>query len=111
MWKSRFILADRSDFYIIDNQSMAVHAIARRTLTSLSVDEILLLMNRTTNFRDLPLKVEMAPPCLKHMYSVYLRCCRDQCLPLLAVGYAARIRLGQGYFREAQDHLCSPCLS
>ena len=36
------ILSDRSDFYITDNLSMAVHAFAMGTLTSLSVDEIML---------------------------------------------------------------------
>ena len=34
----------RLDFYMIDNPSIAVHAFARRKLTSLSVDEILLPM-------------------------------------------------------------------
>ena len=51
-----------------DNLSIAVHAFPMHMLTSLSVDEILLLrcVNRSTNFRGLPLKVEMAPH-LKHM--------------------------------------------
>ena len=41
-------------------------------LTSLLVEEILLLryVNLSTNFIDQPLRVEMAPSCLKHMYSV-----------------------------------------
>ena len=38
-----FILSDKSDFHIIDNQSIAVHNFANCMLTSLSVDEILLL--------------------------------------------------------------------
>ena len=40
--KSRFILSDWSDFYHIDRRKVAVHAFARRKLTSFSVDEILL---------------------------------------------------------------------
>ena len=52
-----FILLDRLDNHIIDNLSIAVHTFAKRTLVSLSVDEILLLryVNFSTNFRDLPL--------------------------------------------------------
>ena len=51
---------------------MAVHTFTRHMLTSLSVDEILLLwyVNLSTNFRGLPLKMEMAPSLLKHMYTV-----------------------------------------
>ena len=70
--KSCFILLERSNFHIIDNLSVAVHAFARYMLTSLLVDEIFLLgyMNFYTNFRGLPLKVEMAFSCLKHTNSV-----------------------------------------
>ena len=60
-WKKyRFILSDRSD---IDMMWIAVHTITWRMLTSLSVDEIFSLkyVNRFTNFRGLPFKVEMAP--------------------------------------------------
>ena len=43
-WKKFcFILSDRSDFYMIDNLLIAAHTFARHMLTSLSVDEILLL--------------------------------------------------------------------
>ena len=51
---------------------IAVHTFAEHMLTSLSVDEILLpkYVNLSTNFRDLPLKVEMAPSYFKHMNSV-----------------------------------------
>ena len=42
--KSCFILPDRSDFYMINNLSIAIHRFARCVMTSLSVDEILLPM-------------------------------------------------------------------
>ena len=59
---------------MIDNLSIAVHIFAKCVLISLSVDEMLLLryLNLSTNFRGLPLRVEMAPFCLKYMYSVLL---------------------------------------
>ena len=55
-----------------NNLSIVVNALARRMLTLLSVDEILLLryVNWSTNFRGLPLRVEMVPSCLKHMNSI-----------------------------------------
>ena len=61
--KSSFILSGTSDFPMIDNLSIAVHACARRMLTLLSVGEILLLrdVNLSTNFGGLPLRIEMAP--------------------------------------------------
>ena len=37
--KSRFILLDRLEFHMIDNLSIAVHALARNILMLLSVDE------------------------------------------------------------------------
>ena len=45
-----------------DNLSIAVHAFMKHMLTSLSVDEILLLsyVDWYTNFRSLPTKMEMA---------------------------------------------------
>ena len=54
--KSYFILFGRSDFHNFDNMSIIVHATPMRMLTSLSVDEILLLryMNLSTIFRDRP---------------------------------------------------------
>ena len=61
-WKEfRFILSERSDFYMIDNQSVSFLTFARRMLTSLSVDEILLprYMNLCTNFRGQLLRVEV----------------------------------------------------
>ena len=41
--KSHFVLSDGSDFYIIDNLSIAVCTFTRCMLILLSVDEILLL--------------------------------------------------------------------
>ena len=72
-WKnSRFISSDRSNFYMIDNQSIAVYAFAWRILTSLSVDETLLprYVKFSTNFRGPPFRVEMAPSRIKFMYSL-----------------------------------------
>ena len=55
-----------------DNRSMAFHDFARGILTSISVDEVLLsrYVNLPINFRGRPLRVEMAPSRLKHMYTV-----------------------------------------
>ena len=63
------------NFHKIDNLSIEVYAFLRRILTSLSVDETLLpkYINLSTNFKGLPLRVEMAPSCLKHMNLFYLR--------------------------------------
>ena len=49
----RFVLSERSDCHMVDNLSMAVHAIPMGMLTSLSVDEILLpsYVKWSTNFR------------------------------------------------------------
>ena len=69
---SHFILSETSDFIMNDNPSKAVHAFPIHMLIPLSADEIFHSrhMNWSTNFRDLPLKVEMAPFCLKYMNSV-----------------------------------------
>ena len=71
--------------YVIDNLSIAVHTFARRVLTSLSVDKILLsrYANFSTNFRGLPLKVDRAPSLFKHMHSR-----GSQCLLLLVIGFS-----------------------
>ena len=55
--KSRFILSEKSDFHMIDNLSIATHDFAKLMLTSLSVDEILLLryVNLSNNFKGLSL--------------------------------------------------------
>ena len=59
---------------MIDNLLIVVHAFTGHMLTLLSVDEILLLryVNLSTNFRDLPFRVEMAPFHLKYMNSALL---------------------------------------
>ena len=62
-WKiSHSILLDRIDFHRSDILSMAFYIFAWHILTSLSVDEILQprYVNWSTNFKDLPLRVEMA---------------------------------------------------
>ena len=60
-----FILLEKSDFQMI-------HVFSRHMLTSLSVDEILLLryVNRSTNFKGLPLKVKMARV---HSQQIFIR--------------------------------------
>ena len=63
-WKKlRFILSVRSDLYITDSLSIAVHAYASNVLMSVSIDEILLprWLNLSTSFREVPLSVEMSP--------------------------------------------------
>ena len=67
-----FLLSKESDFHMIDGQSTIIHTFARYMLTSLSVHEILLsgYINRSSIFRGLPLKIEMAPSCLKLMNSI-----------------------------------------
>ena len=72
-WKTfHFDLSDRSDFRITDSLSMAVHTFAQHIVTSLSVDETLLLryVKLSTNFRKPSFRLTMAPSLLKHMYSV-----------------------------------------
>ena len=58
-WK-KFRLSDRSDFHKIDSLSIVVYAFTKRILILLSVDETLYL-NLSTNFRELPFRVEIAP--------------------------------------------------
>ena len=56
-WKKMcFILLDKSDFHMIDNQSIAVHTFTSCILISFSVDETLLLRygNLSTSFREPP---------------------------------------------------------
>ena len=56
--KSHFILSDQLDFYMIDNLSITIHASARRILTSLSGDVILLSRYMTLfNFKCSSLEV------------------------------------------------------
>ena len=70
--QSCVISSARLDFHLIDNLFIAVQTFAWHMLTSLLVDEILLLryVNLSTNFRGLSLKVEMTLSCLKHINSV-----------------------------------------
>ena len=72
--KSRNISSDRSDFYTMYNLSTAVHMLPRFMLTLLSVDEILLpgYVKLYTNFRGLPIKVEMALSLLNQMNFILL---------------------------------------
>ena len=60
---SRFILSERSEFYMVNNLSIVVNTVPMYMLTSLSIDEILLprYMNWSTNFKSLLFNKEMAP--------------------------------------------------
>ena len=60
--KLRLNLLDRSDFHMTDSLSIAVHTFASHTLTSFSVDEMLLsrYVNLSTSFREPPFNVEMS---------------------------------------------------
>ena len=101
-----------SDFWMINNLLKTVHAITRHILTSLSVDEILLprCVNLSTNFRGLPLNVEMASSHLKHINSVLFTFTWRQCFLLPAPGYAAGIQLGLMYLQEVLYNLHCLCL-
>ena len=72
--KSLFILLNRSDFHIISNLPIAFQIFTRCMLTSLSVNEMLLVryVKGSTYFWGLPLTVEMVPSCLKYVDSVLL---------------------------------------
>ena len=66
-------ISDKSNFHMIENSSIAFYTFDRRMLSSLSFNELLLLLiyvKWSTNLRSLSLKVEVAPFCLKHMNSV-----------------------------------------
>ena len=61
-WKNLyFILLKTSDFYMINNLSIAVHALLICIFTLLYVDKILLprYVNRSMNFRGLPFNEKM----------------------------------------------------
>ena len=67
-WKKLyFILLDKSDFHLINDQSIAVHAFVSCILMSFSVDEMLLprYPNLSTDLRETPFFF-----LLKHMYTV-----------------------------------------
>ena len=80
--RSRFLQSYRLDFHMIDAQSIALPAFAKRMLTLVSVNKVLQLkyVNRSTNLRDLPLKVEMVNSCLKYMDTVLLAFTLEQIL-------------------------------
>ena len=62
-WKKLgFILSDRSDFHMINNLSIAIHAFAMHILMSFSVGETRLprYVYLSNNFREPPFKVEMS---------------------------------------------------
>ena len=83
------VRTERSAFHTIDNLSIAIYAFATCMLTLLSFDETLLYVKWSTNFRGLPLKVEMVLSGLKHIDSVLFA------FALLPSGYATGIWLGQ----------------
>ena len=99
---SHFILSARSDFHMINNLSIAIHAFPMYILTLLSVDEILLprYVNWSINFKDLQSSVEMASFCLKHSTLFYLSSRTGQCLLPSA---PAEIWFGQVYLWKVQD--------
>ena len=112
--RSRFILSERSDFHMLDNLSVTVHSFPMRMLILLSVDEILLLryVNWLTNFRGLPLKMEMDPSCLMRLntdFSVFLvakASCSRQCSRNLdRVGILVRSTRSYRYFASAEYHV------
>ena len=61
-WKKlHFILSDRFDFHMINHLSIAVHEFISHLLMLFSVNQTLLprLLNLSSNFREVPLNVEM----------------------------------------------------
>ena len=99
--KSRFILLDRPDLYMINNLLIAVLAFARKILTSLSVDEMMLLIykNCSTGFKGQPLKVKMVFLIQATWAQFYLPLSGDQCLLLLAQVYVIWIRIRLVYLQ------------
>ena len=67
--KSYFILLEKSDFYMTDNLSIAVHAFMKISLSAMRYEKL------STNFRGLPQKVDMAPSFKTHE-QFYRRSCR-----------------------------------
>ena len=67
---SHFILSERLNFHMVVNQSIAVHALPKHTLTSLSEDELLVMryMNWSINFRGLPSKDAKTDYCWQELY-------------------------------------------
>ena len=91
--KLHFILSDKSDFHMMDNLSIAVHAFASHTLMSFSVVETLLprYMKLSTSFREPLFKLKMSPFWLKYMSPFCLHSHQGLCSRELAwVGVFAR---------------------
>ena len=103
--KSCFILLDRSARLI--PYEIAFLAFAKHILTSLLVDEMLLLryVNWSSNFRSVPLRVGMAPFYSKHMYSVLFAFIWKPKPLLLALGHAVGILLRLVYLQEELAYL------
>ena len=70
--KKYFILSDRSNFYMIYNLSIVLLVYTRRMLTSFFVNKMLLprYVNWSANSWGFPLRVEIVPFYLKHIFSV-----------------------------------------
>ena len=104
--KSCFILSDRSDFHMIDDLLIVVHAFTRHMLTS--IDQILLSRYvNLSNFSGQPFRMKMAPPCLKHvLYFVFMW----RPIPPTTCLYAVGIWLWLVYLQEILNHLHSLCL-
>ena len=68
------LCSNSPDFYIVDNYSIAAHAIPMRILISISVDVIFLptYVKCFANFRGLPFKMEVAPSYLNMLILFYL---------------------------------------
>ena len=96
--KSRFILSERSDFYMIDNLSITVHAFTRRMFISLSVDEILLprYLNWSTNF-----EVEMASSLWKYMIFFLFAFTQRQMLSAACSGLCSKHSAWGGVFARS----------
>ena len=92
---------------MMSNLSIAVYAFARYMLTSFSVVEILLLkyVKWSTNFfcLKLPLKVEIAASCSKHIYSI-LFVFRLRPMPFAA---CSRLRSKNLYCKKCQSLIVS----
>ena len=91
--KSNYILLERSDFHMIDNQSISVNLYPMHTLTSCSVDEILLLrhMNLSTYLEVFHLNGDDS-----FLFNTYELFCLRSCRGWLIVFYG--ISTFVGYF-------------
>ena len=104
VWKkSLFIVLERSDFNIVDNLLIAIDAFAMRMVTSISIDEILLLryVKRSTNFRDLHLEVKMGPSISKRMNFVLFAYMLRSMLPAACSNLFSRDSACAGVFMRS----------